>query len=41
VLEVDLDVAALADAAHGGDEAHRGIRLDHAEAPCPIAVSDW
>src|SRR5262249_60473035 len=27
VLEVDLDVAALADAAHGGDETHRGIRL--------------
>ncbi len=33
VLEVELDVLALADAAHGGDEADRGVRLDHARAP--------
>ena len=29
VLEVDLDVAALADAPHGGDETDSGIGLDH------------
>src|SRR2546425_2603008 len=30
VLEVDLDVLALADAAHGGDETDGGVGLDHA-----------
>src|SRR5262249_61087220 len=29
VLEVDLDVLALADATHGGDEADAGVGLDH------------
>src|SRR5947208_16937297 len=33
MLEIDLDVLALADAAHGGDEADGGVRLDHARAP--------
>ena len=29
VLQVDLDVLALADAAHGGDEANGRVWLDH------------
>src|SRR5439155_20477928 len=31
VVEVDLDVAPLADPAHGRDQPHRHVRLDH---PC-------
>src|SRR3989338_6371921 len=33
VLEVQRDVLALADAAHGGDEADGGVGLDHALVP--------
>src|SRR5437867_3985664 len=38
MLEVDLDVLALADAAHGGDEADGGVRLDHARSPSVMAA---
>src|SRR5262249_24438636 len=37
VLEVDLDVLALADATHGGDETDAGVGLDHGGAPCRSA----
>jgi len=33
MLEVDLDVLALADAPHGRNEADRGVRFDHSLAP--------
>src|SRR5262245_3537986 len=33
MVQVELDVLPLADAAHGGDETDRGVRLDHAFAP--------
>ena len=49
VLEVDLDVPALADAAHGGDQADGGVGFDHSLAPLENArpragargLSDW
>jgi hypothetical protein len=34
MLEVDLDVAALADAAHGWNQPHRSIRFDHSTLLC-------
>src|SRR6185295_17162072 len=33
VLEIDRDVLALADAAHGGDETDGGVRFDHELLP--------
>src|SRR5262249_47315758 len=37
VVEVDLDVAALADPAHGRDQPHRHVRLDHLpHLPCRL-----
>src|SRR5262245_56686069 len=33
VVQIDLDVLALADPPNGGNEADGGIRLDHARAP--------
>jgi hypothetical protein len=33
VVDVDLDVCALPDAAHGRDQPDGGVGLDHADAP--------
>ena len=43
VLEVDHDVLALADAAHGGNQADGGVGFDHASAPprMGLAIVEW
>ena len=43
MLEVELDVPALPNTPHGGDEPDGGVRFDHSLAPNLESrlLSDW